>query len=319
MGNLLTSRVLLRSRSLLEPHARSLDAVRSLRAADPIVAVPTAAQRAFEGAIVAALHWLHAPIPRLMGNRGIEILRIDPYTERLDLHVAPQGVAALLSDNLMPQWYDGHSSLTRGVPGLRYRPVGSHGVEFHRLGRRAAVRFIGFPYRQFLAHRAVARSSGLRSIDRITGMVPQERQSFGPGADLELMSVVIRRFGLLRTVDPLGIDAWWNSPGRYSVELQITKEQAPAYDRLLEMIQSPHLSPRLTLDRAASAGYHAYFKTDHSDLELDLRRLQVTEAEWPLLRHLRRPSVALTTGTFIEQYGDRNDRWNSGGHHPPRR
>jgi hypothetical protein len=271
----LSLRASLRSAALLEAHSQSMQYLRAINPSDPIVAVPSAEQRFLEGQFFAKLRDLHDPVDRarfLQG--GIEITRLIPQTNSLEIHVATLGIAPLLARGILPEWEEGDEELVNGVRGLRYRILRDRSaVEFYLLESLGVIRFVGIPVDEFVDERRIYTDSpGTCSIDSSKRLAPQELASRSMREDDHLiMSVVIRRLGLLRAFGPGSIDAWRNQPGRFSVEMMVHRFDQSRFDRLVSALQSPEFSPRLALHRSDGTGYHTYFRIEGTHLEIDLR------------------------------------------------
>lgn len=272
--NRLSYRASLRSAALMEPHSRALAFLRSSDASAPIVPVPDPSQQFLEGQIFARIRDLHDPFSSGHNfESGIEITRLAPERDSLDVQVLPEGIARLLAGGLLPYWQEGDEGLLSGVRGLRYRALREPGVvEFFLLGSRGVVRFVGVPVDEFLEARQRLDDPTCRSVDALARLAPQEaRPRFLWQDDAAVMSILVRRLGLLRRFGPYGIDAWWNRPGRFSVEMLVDRFDQSRFDRLLMALQSPEFSPRLVLRWQDRTGYHTHLQVEGSSLELDFR------------------------------------------------
>lgn len=272
--NRLSHRASLRSAAVIEPYSQALAFLRSSDPVAPIVPVPNPSQQFLEGQIFARIRDLHDPFSAgRTFESAIEITRLAPQTDSLDVHVLPEGIASLLAGGILPCWQEGDDVLESGVRGLRYRALRERAViEFFLLGSPGVVRFVGVPVNEFLEARQRTDRSTYRSVDSLTRLAPQEVQSrFLWHDDAAVMSVLIRRFGLLRRFGPYAIDAWWNRPGRFSVEMLVDRFDRSRFDRLLVALQSSEFSPRFVFRRQDRTRYHTYLQIEGSSLELDLR------------------------------------------------
>lgn len=236
-------RARLRSRATGEAYATARQAITRMRASAPVIPVPTPDQSALEGHIFNSLRWLHCAAP--YGN--LRIMSILPERDRLVVRV-PKDAAEELGECLFPELEAGHNDLdTYHGAGLRMR---EHrlGVEFVIPGRPGSVVFAGVSaadvraahHRQFDHRRG--RCLAASSPDRATSA---ETRALGrlPLNELRAVSSLVRRLGLLRSLEPTSIDIWHRLLGGVAAEVRVKQLEPRDRQQLIADLASPGLQP----------------------------------------------------------------------------
>lgn len=272
---LLQERARARSAALIRPYEAALAHVESLSPDAPVVPQPSTDQRYIEGLVMGRLGRLLDPERAKRPSAHFVPLRIDAGVDHYTMKVRGDGVAGVLH-SLLPVWEVGGDEIDGGIPGLRYSPSDDGtGVSFYLLGRSGVVTFRGPSLGEFECFRlTVLREAGQVSVRPDDPLTPQEDAS--PVRSLESVlaaSIVARRLGLIVNAGSTAVDSWWNTHDRFAVELIVPDDAPNPMPELLAQMQSPHLAPRLRLDRWGSD--HHYLSIDGSKAEIDLRVLWV--------------------------------------------
>lgn len=183
---------------------------------------------------------------------------------------------------LMARWEPGDDTPENGIPCLRFRDFGGgRGLTFYFPRSEGAVSFTGIDISTFVKHAPQALHESALTWAAEDDPAPQEERAWSDWKLLDeyvAASVVARRLGLLLAGQPRWVHAWWNRPGRISVEIGVHHDAPDPIPNLLKRIQSPYFAPRLHLERRYRDGdYHIPLSIEGTREEIDLRLLRVSQ------------------------------------------
>lgn len=280
MRNTIQFRAQLRSRTLMEPYTASLRWLQRHQASDPVVLEPSPSQQQLEGLILYRLeHLLDRSEVSYNPNAPFAPVRV--HAETNHLVIESNWVSPSKLFGLMATWMPEDETPENGIPMLRFRDYrGGRGLTFYIPKRDGAVTFTGIN-RDLFVHDAseILATSGLAWGAVTEAPAEQEERAWASWRSLNeyvAASVISRRIGLFLAAEPRWVHAWWNQPGRISVELGVHDDAPNPIPLLLSRLLSDDLSPRLILDTQFRVGDdHIPLRIEGTEEEIDLRLLRV--------------------------------------------
>lgn len=247
---------------------------RHLRDADRDTVIPLATpwQRELEAHVIRHLGYIHTPAHR---EPRLEITHIAPMSDAIELAIT--GMPEDLLSHLVaafPSWHRDDRELDRGHPLLRYRPLPArNGIELYFLDQPASLILRGLDIDAFEACSQQLDPDQLR-LTRDTGHAapPLIRSTLTLGTASSI-STFLRRARLLQVARPTQIDLWprLGQPG-IAVEMFTRDRTAETFHRLLALLTSPHLQPRLHLvSSEGPLGYRTVLARGSTVIELRIQ------------------------------------------------